>query len=290
MNDRIKAIIYMLGGSLAFSLMSASAKFTKEIPLIEKLFVRNLFATTVAFLIILKSGKKIKGNNNKLLVSRAVLGFIGAFCYFYAVNYLPLGDATLLNKVSPFFVIIMSAIFLSEKIQKHHIPVLLAGLTGAVLVLKPGFNYNFFAALMGLTSALLAGSTYAIIRHLRNTDSPHVILLYFSGISTLGTIPLMLFGSFIIPTGIEFLGLLSMGLFTAIAQFCINNAYRLAPAGDISVFDYTTILFSILIGLLIWYEIPDIFSLLGAFLIILAGIINYRINKTDEQLKTVQNQ
>lgn len=290
MNDRLKGIIYMLGGCLSFSLMSAAAKFTKEVPLPEKLFVRNCFAVIVALFLIFKNGEKIKGNNEKFLIARAVVGFIGALLYFYAVNHLPLGDVTLLNKVCPFFIIILSAVFLGEKIQKHHIPILILGLTGAGFVLKPVFHSNSFAAIIALTSSVTSGVAFTIVRYLRKTDTPRIIFLYFAGISALGTLPLMLMGSFRVPTTIEFLGLLFMGLFTSTQQLCVNNAYRYAPAGELSVFEYTTILFSIVIGLLMWQEIPDVLSLLGGFLIIIAGITNYKINKSSQQLEVTLNQ
>lgn len=279
MDNRVKGILFMVGSSLGFSLMSAAAKFTRAVPLAEKLFVRNSFAVVIALFLIIKSREKIRGNNKKMLVLRGVIGFFGALCYFYSINYLSLGDATLLNKVSPFFVIILSALFLGEKMSKHHLPVLVLGLTGAALVLKPGFQYNFLPAFLALVSALTSGICYTIIRHLRTTDTPNMILLYFSGISALGTIPLMFLGNFRVPTTTELVGLLLMGLFTALSQLCLNFAYRSASAGDLSVFDYTTIIFSILVGLLVWNEVPDMMSLAGSILIITAGIINYRVNK-----------
>ncbi len=290
MNSRTKGILYMLGSSLSFTLMSASAKFTAEVPLTEKLFVRNSFAVVITLILVMKYGGTIKGNNHRLLLARAVLGFLGALCYFYAINYLSLNDATLLNKVCPFFVIIFSSIFLGEKIHKHNVPVLITGLFGAGLVLKPGFQYNFFAAFMALASAVTAGLSFTIIRHLRKSDSPQVILLYFMGFSVIGTIPLMFFQSPRLLTTAEFLGLLSMGLFTSISQLCINMAYSCAPAGELSVFDYTTILFSAAAGYLMWHEIPDILSLLGGLLIIAAGLANYRMNRPDSRLRTAGHQ
>lgn len=289
MVSRVKGILFMLGSSLCFSLMSAAAKYTREVPLPEKLFVRNIFAVIVALFLLIKNGEAIKGNNKKFLFLRGIIGFAGALCYFYALNHLPLGDVTLLNKVSPFFVIILSALFLGEKFYRHHIPVLIMGLLGAGLVLKPGFQYNLFAAFLALISALTSGISYTIIRYLRKTDSPQMILLYFSGISALGTIPLMFLWGVKMPSMPELVGLLLMGTFTAISQLCLNHAYRYAPAGELSVYDYTTILFSAAIGLLAWSEIPDIMSMLGGILIIGAGILNYRMNSTVLKVEATQD-
>ncbi|MBA1333653.1 MAG: Permease of the drug/metabolite transporter (DMT) superfamily [Firmicutes bacterium] len=282
MDSRFRGIIFMIGSSLGFSLMSAAAKYTSAVPLGEKLFVRNFAAFVLVLLLILKDRETLKGNNIKMLTARAVVGFLAGLCYFYAVNYLPLGDATLLNKTSPILVIILSTLFLGEKLKKHHLPVVILGLAGAALVLKPGFQYNLVPAVLALVSALLAGISYTIIRHLRTTDSPNIILLYYSGISVLGTIPMIFLGGFSIPTATEMAGLLFMGLFTAMSQLCLNFAYRYAGAGDLSVFDYSTIIFSIILGLVAWGETPDVFSLAGSILIIAAGIVNYRFNREAE--------
>lgn len=282
MDSRFRGIIFMIASSLGFSLMTAAAKYTSAVPLGEKLFVRNFFAFILVLLIMLKDRETLKGNNLKMLTARAVVGFVAGLCYFYAVNFLPLGDATLLNKTSPIFVIILSALFLREKLKKHHLPVVFLGLIGAALVLKPGFQYNMVPAVLAVISALLAGIGYTIIRHLSATDSPNIILLYYSGFSVLGTIPMMVMGDFNIPTATEMVGLLFMGLFTVMSQLCVNFAYRYAGAGDLSVFDYSTIIFSIVLGLVAWGEIPDAFSLTGSVLIIAAGIINYRISEGTE--------
>jgi drug/metabolite transporter (DMT)-like permease len=279
MEYKNKGIMFMIINSLCFSMMSAVSKYIKDVPLGEKLFVRSLFMLIVAVFLIKKHNESFKGNNRLMLVMRGAIGFIAAYCYFYSVNYLPLGDATILNKLSPFFVIILSAIFLGEKIHKHHLPILVIGLAGSVLVLKPGFNYNLFPAIMGLLSSAGSGTNYTIIRDLRKTDTPSTILLYFSGITALGSIPMIFIYGFRMPSTTEMIALAVFGLFASVQQVFLYTAFRYAPAAELSVFDYTSMIFSMLLGLTVWTEIPDLLSLAGSVLIIIAAVINYRIGK-----------
>lgn len=284
MDDRKKGIFFMLGSSLSYSLMSASSKFAREIPVAEKLLIRNCITFLVVLFLIYRSGESPKGNNKKLLILRGVVGFFGVFCYFYSVDHLSLGDATLLGKTSAFFSIIIAAVFLGEKMKKYHIPVLTIGLIGAAMVLKPGLNYNLLPAALGVFSAITASISYAIMRYLRTTDSPNTIFLYFSGICIIGYSPIVIINGFIVPTLVESIALILMSVFSLSNQLFLGFAFRHAPAKELSVFEYMSILFSSFIGIAMWREIPDIWSVMGGIFIVAAGIINYKMNKKTSSL------
>ncbi|WP_427340301.1 DMT family transporter [Caloranaerobacter sp. DY30410] len=279
MERRKIGIILILLSSLFFALMAATVKSLDNIPVAEKIFFRNLLGIIVSTYIILKKGKKVSGNNKKLLFLRSIFGLLGVACYFFALSKIPLADAVILNKLSPFFVIILSAIFLKEKFNKMQMISLIVALIGAAFVIKPQFSYTIIPAFIGLLSAFFAGAAYTTIRHLRHTDSPEIIVFYFTLFSTLTMIPIMASGYFVLPTLNDMIKLILLGVFATTAQFLMTNAYRFAPAGELSIYTYMNIVFSMLLGIVIWFEIPDIFSLIGAFLIITAGAINYFSNK-----------
>lgn len=278
MENKSKGIILILLSALFFALMATTVKSLDNIPLAEKIFFRNILGFFVALIVIKRKKKSIRGSNLKLLLLRSFLGLSGVACYFYALSRIQLADAVILNKMSPFFVIVLSAIFLGEKIKKVQIISLLLAVIGAVFVIKPEFSSNIIPSIIALSSAIFAGAAYTTIRHLRHTDSAETIVLYFTFISTITMIPFMAMGQFVIPSPSEALGLLILGIFATSAQFLMTNAYRFAPAGELSIYTYTNIVFSTLLGLIIWSEIPDYLSISGAILIIGAGFINYRFN------------
>lgn len=279
MENRKKGVILILLSALFFALMAASVKFLADMPVVELIFFRNLFGLIIATYIITKRKKPILGNNKKFLLLRSGFGILGVACYFYALSQLPLADTVILNKMSPFFVVILSSIFLKEKIKKLQIVSLILAFFGAALVVKPEFDISVVPYIIALLSAFFAGSAYTTIRHLRHTDSSETIVFYFTFISTIAMIPFMLAGQFIIPTIPQIIGLVSLGLFATTAQFLMTNAYRFAPAGELAIYTYTNIVFSTIIGFVVWNEFPGVFSVLGGLSIILAGFINYYTNK-----------
>lgn len=279
MSDRNKGILYMSVSSLFFALMAGAVKFSGNIPTMEKVFFRNIIGFLFSGYVIFKSGESFKGNNPKYLSYRAILGFLGVVFYFYAIGNLPLADAVVLNQLNPFFVIILAAMFLGEKIKKLQIPAIILALIGVVFIAQPQFNYTFLPAAMGILSSIFAASAYAMIRHLRLTDTPHMIIFYFTGISTIITIPFIVFGDFIIPNITTFISLLAVGVFSTLAQYLMTIAYRYAEAGDLSIYSYGNTIFSIFIGIILWGEIPNLLSSIGVICILTGAYLNYRARK-----------
>lgn len=279
MENRNRGIILILLSALFFALMAATVKFLKDIPTAEKIFFRNLLGLIIAFYMIKKNNGSLLGNNKKLLLLRSVFGLLGVAAYFYSLTKLPLADTVILNKMSPFFVLILSFIFLKEKISKLQTISLVLAVIGAFFVIKPEFDVEIIPYIIALCSSLFAGSAYTVIRHLRNYDSPETIVFYFTSLSTVTMIPFMLAGQFVVPSLTQLVGLLFLGAFATTAQFLMTYAYRYAPAGELSIYTYTNIIFSTIIGFVIWIEVPDYMSIVGGLLIITAGIFNYFSNK-----------
>ncbi|MBU5676043.1 DMT family transporter [Alkaliphilus sp. MSJ-5] len=279
MTDRNKGILYMIASSLFFALMAGAVKFSGNIPTMEKVFFRNIVGFVVSGYMIFKSGESFRGNNPKYLSYRAILGFLGVVFYFYAIANLPLADAVVLNQLNPFFIIILAAMFLGEKIKKLQIPAIILALIGVVFIAQPQFNYTILPAVVGILSSIFAASAYTMIRHLRLTDTPHMIVFYFTGISTIITIPFMVLGDFVMPDTVSFISLLAVGVFSTFAQYLMTHAYRYAEAGDLSIYSYGNTIFSIFIGIILWREIPNLLSTLGVLCILTGAYLNYRARK-----------
>ena len=278
--NKSKGILYISLSAFFFSLMAVAVKATPNIPVVEKIFFRNMIGLVPILINAYQSKTSLKPNNTKLILLRSTFGLLGIFAYYTALSLLSLSDAVIMNKLSPFFVLVFSAIFLKEKIKGKQVYALILAVTGALFVIKPSFNLTIIPALIGLSSAILAGAAYTTVRKLSETDAPIVIVFYFSLITTLVTIPLMVISKdFIMPTGSEALLLILIGLSAVTAQIFMTSAYRYAPAGELAIYTYSNIVFSIIFSIVIWSDFPDAYSLIGALLIVTGGYINYRVKK-----------
>lgn len=287
MDHKPKAVLYMLVSALAFAVMGAMVKLSGNIPVFEKVFFRNLVSLILAYAMLRNNQAKMFGEkeNRKLLMARALLGLVGVAMYFYAINNLILADSAMLNKLSPFFVTLFACWFLKEKLSPIQIPALIVVFIGALLIMKPQFDLSILPAAAGALSAMTAGAAYTIVRYLKNKEHPSTIVFVFSLVSVVGVIPLVLM-NFQAPTGTQFFFLIGTGVFAAIGQFSLTYAYKYAPAAEVSIYNYFSILFSTIIGFFLWSEVPDWKSFLGGSLIVIAAVSTYMYNnrKTNETL------
>jgi len=272
-----RAVGYMMLSAASFAVMGAMVKAAGEVPVHEKVFFRNLVTLIVTLLMALRRRENPFGPTQHLtlLLARSFAGLCGVFFYFYAIGHLTLADASLLNKVSPFFVTVFAALWLGERLTRRIAGGLALAFVGAALVIKPAFELQPLPALAGLGSALGAGVAYTIVRSLKGRERPWRIGFYFSLVSTLAMTP-PLIAHHVMPTGWQWLWLLGTGLFAAGGQVFLTLAYHRAPAAQISIWGYNHVLFSLIIGLVIWGERPDLLTYVGGALIVAAALLNRR--------------
>ena len=289
MQNKSKAILFIIISAFSFALMSACVKFAGDIPAFEKSFFRNIVSCVVAFYLIQKNSAPCFGKieNRKILILRASLGTVGIWANFYAIDKLVLSNATILNQLSPFFVIIFSYLFLKEKIKPIHIISILLAFSGVLFIVKPSFTMSatLIASLIGLSSALFAGGAYTCVRYLSPREKSYTIVFFFSFFSIIATIPFMVF-DFVIPSVGQILILLLAGVFASIAQFALTIAYKYAPAKEISIYTYTQVIFTAILGFVIWNTVPDNYSVFGYFIIIAASANIFLYNKRKDKQKT----
>jgi drug/metabolite transporter (DMT)-like permease len=275
-NEKHLGVILIVLAALFFSLMATTVKSVNEFPLIQKVFFRNFVGVIILSYFVVKDRSILKVNKKLLMLGRCSFGLIGVFMYYKSLGLLDLSEAVLINKLSPFFVIILSGIFLREKIRLSQFMAVFIALSGIVVLLKPQMSIDITPAIIGLTGAIAAGGAYTIIRQLRLTDKPMTIVYYFCLSSTLVTLPFLI-PVFVMPTVFELIKLCLIGVFALIAQLLMTNAYRHAPASQLSIYTYMNIVFSTLWGVLLWSESLTMSFVLGAGLIISAGFLNFYI-------------
>ncbi len=274
--SKLKGILFILTAAFGFSLMTTFVKLAgNDLPSYQKAFFRNFVALIFVAAIMLKKHESfIPGKGNlKYLIGRAAFGTAGLLCNFYAIDRLVLADANMLNKLSPFFAIIFSVILLKEKPNLVQITGVIVAFAGAVLIIKPGFaNTDIIPSLAGVLGGMGAGIAYTYVRKLGlRGENSSLIIFFFSAFSCLVCIPFMMV-SFTPMSAKQWIYLILAGLFACVGQFGITKAYVYAPAKEISVYDYTQILFAAILGFFIFDQVPDLLSIAGYFLICGAGI------------------
>jgi drug/metabolite transporter (DMT)-like permease len=276
MDNRPKAIAYMICASLFFALMGATVKLSGDLPVFEKVFIRNLVSLFIAYAAIRKTNARLFGKreNQKYLILRSLLGLTGVVLYFYAINNMYLADSSMLNKLSPFFTTLCAWIFLKEESSKVQVPALIIVFIASLLIIKPNFSFEMLPALSGFISAIAAGSAYVVVRFLKGKEDPSTIVFYFSFVSVVGMLPLLAL-DFKIPTPTQLFYLIGTGITAAFYQLLVTTAYKYAPASKVSLYDYLSIVFSSILGFIIWSEIPDALTVIGGILIVITGFIMY---------------
>lgn len=285
--NKYLGIVYIILAAFFFALMAMFVRLSGDIPSIQKSFFRNLVALLFAGAILLKervwfSGKK---ENIKGLLMRATAGTLGILCNFYAVDHMVLSDASMLNKMSPFFAIIFSYFILKERVSLPQAVIVAGAFLGSLLIIKPTpAIFHSPASLIGLLGGLGAGIAYTYVRVLgKNGEKGPFIVFIFSTFSCVVTLPWLLF-DYHPMTGMQLVYLLLAGLSAAGGQFSITAAYFHAPAKEISVYDYSQILFSALLGFVVFGQLPDLYSWIGYVIICSMAIIMFIYNNSRKEV------
>lgn len=283
LKDKYLGIIYIILSAFCFALMNAFVRLSGDLPSIQKSFFRNLVALVFALIMIVKNKIPLKPQRNenlKFLFLRAFFGTIGIFCNFYAVDHLVMSDASMLNKMSPFFAVIFSIFLLKEKATPFQLSAVTLALVGAAFIIKPSFDFvKILPAFIALLGGLCAGLAYTFVRCLtQKGEKSTFIVFFFSAFSCIVTLPYLVF-SYTPMTPKQVVFLLLAGLSASGGQFGITAAYAHAPAKEISVFDYSQIIFSTLLGFFLFGQTPDFLSFVGYLIIISVGVMMFFYNK-----------
>ena len=280
LSNRKKGIIFIIASAFGFAMMSAFVKISGDLPSFQKTFFRNIVSVIVAFIIILNHkgsffGKK---SNQKILLLRSIFGTLGIVFNFYSIDQLVLSDANMLNKLSPFFVIIFSGLFLRERVTTKQVIAIIIAFIGALFIIKPSFNLAIIPSIIGILGGLTAAAAYTCVRALSGKEHPETIVFYFSFLSSIITFPLMII-YYKHMNMMQFIYLLLAGIFASLGQFGITLAYKYAPAKEISIFDYTNIIFSAIISLCLFGILPDSLSIIGYIIIFIASLYMFIFNE-----------
>jgi drug/metabolite transporter (DMT)-like permease len=284
MTNRTKGIISIIISAFGFALMAMFVRlcddYGNEISSFQKSFFRNIIAFAIAAIVFARQKRTdashfqtLNPKTALLLLARCFAGCIGIFANFYALSKIPIAEAMALNKTAPFFTVLFSWILLKESPKPRQLSAIFIAFVGVTLVMKPLFIVNdAFAFNSALLGGLGAGIAYTCVRELgvRKINSAFIVL-FFSAFSSLASIPFM-FSRFDPMTSAQIFIMLGAGAGAAIGQFGVTTAYRFAPPRQVAVYDYTNLIFTAILGFLLFDQIPDWISIAGFATIIAAAL------------------
>lgn len=270
--------IYIVASSFFFALMAVFIRYSQEMAIFEQVVFRNLVISVLMFLLVVKEKRvhemKVQDGKKEIFL-RSLFGFIGMVCNFYAVKHLNIADATAIAKISPFFIMIFAALMLGEELEKHSILAILFSIVGMFMVVKPKFDGSMVPSLIALAGALSAAMAMIMLSSVGKKVRGEIIILYFGIFSTIACLPFLV-GNFIIPKGKDLANLLMIGVSAGFGQLFLTMGYKLGKASEISVYNFSQIIFSILMGYFLFNERTDFISLVGMAIIIISAYYNYK--------------
>jgi drug/metabolite transporter (DMT)-like permease len=219
-------------------------------------------------------GIPFHGSNIKLLSARGLLGALSLTSNFFAIGKISFINAAALQELAPIFVIIFAAIFLRERLSQTYVYLSICAFTGYLFIVYPDPDSHISAtiALVTLGGAISSALAYVCVRKLSASDHPLLIMLYFFSFCTLTSIPIT-FSNFVLPTFMDIFKFIGISIFSFLGQGCMTIAYAREKAGIVAIISYSLIFYHLILGMIIWDEIPTISSLIGASLIVLSGIL-----------------
>ncbi|SDZ97518.1 EamA domain-containing membrane protein RarD [Thalassobacillus cyri] len=287
MKDRNKGIILLLISAFGFSVMAAFVKLSGDLPTVQKTWFRNVISVLISFGFVMYYKESLFGKkeNQKFLLIRSAMGTLGMVLFFYSIDELVLSDADMLNKLSPFLTIIFSAIFLKERVKLFQMVAIVIAFIGTLFIIKPQFSVDIVPYLGGILGAVFAAGAYTVLRILGNKEKFYTVVFYFSFFTTMSLLPFVII--FWEPmTMQQLIYLLLAGVFATMGQFGITVAYKFAPAKEISIFFYSTVVFSTWISIVVINQVPDMMSIMGY--IIIFGALFYMFIKNNQLDKKYQ--
>ena len=283
-NNILMGIFCIIVAGFGFSLMALFIKLAGNLPSMQKGFFRNIIAVGISSIPLIKHWKSINFPKGKLswsvLISRSVFGTIGLVFNFYAITHISLADSTIIQKLSPFVILILSYIFFKEKMTKFQMIAIVIAFIGVGFIIKPsGDGFVSMGALAALLGAFCSGIAYTCVRYLGTHNvSGEFIIFFFSTLSTLLLLPYLIF-DYRVMTMYQLSMLILAGASATIGQYGVTFAYKYAAAKNISVFDYSQVLFSGIFGFIFFNELPDLQSIIGYIIVISVGVILVRKTK-----------
>lgn len=265
----------MLLAGIFFAMMQVLVKFVPHLPAAEVVFFRSLFSLVASYVILSKQNVPLFGNNKKLLVLRGAAGALGLITFFYTLQNIPLASAVTLQYLSPIFTTILGIFIVKEKVKPVRFLYFAIAFAGVLVIEGFDARISLEYTLIGVSSGFFAGLAYNIIRKLRGTEHPLVIVFYFP-LVTLPIVGIWSLFHWVMPQGWDWALLLGIGFFTQMAQYYMTMAYQHANLAKITSLNYLGILYALAFGFFFFGETFNLLTYSGMALVLLGVVLNIR--------------
>jgi len=269
----------MIAAVTLFTAMSALIKAADRVPAGQAVFFRASMSLPIILVWLMIRAEVAEGLRTQSWKGHAVRGIAGSLAMglgFAGLKYLPLPEVTALQFVTPIFIVLFAAVMLGERIRAIRITAVASGLAGVVIILWPrltlsGEGGELFGAGLVLASATLAALAQIFVKSMAGREQTAAIVFYFSLTATVLSLTTIPFG-WVVPTGRELVLLVGAGIIGGAGQILLTSSYRFADAGVLAPFTYVSMIWAVLIGFVVFDEVPTVPMLSGAALIIAAGV------------------
>ena len=278
-------IAFKLGSVLIFIIMSAMIKATSaHVPAGQAVFFRSFFAIPVIVAWLLMRHELATGLRTAHPLGHVWRGFAGTCAMglgFASLAYLPLPEVTAIGYTAPLLTVVFAAMFLGEEVRAFRISCVVLGMVGVLIVVSPRLTVlsdnaaghaQAFGAMLVLCSAVFAALAQVFVRKLVATEKTPAIVFWFSVTATILSLATLPFG-WVIPSVTEAILLVMAGVLGGVGQILLTSSYREADASLVAPFDYASMIFALLIGWFVFSEAPSMTMLLGAAIVVTAGIL-----------------
>jgi drug/metabolite transporter (DMT)-like permease len=265
----------MMLSILLFSAMDATVKWLgTSYPTTQIMFFRCAVALVPVLVILWMRGGIgiLRTRQKKLHLLRSLMGISAMGLAFYAFSLMPLAEAVSILHTAPLFMTALSVVLLRETVGIRRWSAVLLGFVGMLLVVRPGAGMLESGSLFMLAAAFLIGCTTIVIRHLSKIDDPVCITFYFTVTGVIASLLGLLLQGWTPPPTSDLALLTLVGLLGGLAQYLMTLSYQRLALATVAPLKYLTIVFSGVIGYLIWGDIPDLQSVCGIVLIIVTGL------------------
>ncbi|MCP4390990.1 MAG: EamA family transporter [Gammaproteobacteria bacterium] len=301
--------IILVFGLFLFSFQDVIIKhFSDHFSVLQIVFYRGLISMMIILTLFIVMQKQIPllSRRPPLMLARGLLGFCSYTCYYLAVAAMPLAEVVSITFTMPLFVTAMSALVLREKVGLHRWGAVVIGFIGVLIILSPEGEFNPLAVAFAFGAAISYASHATITRFLGSHDYPLTIAFNAIGIFTLASAVLslaMYFGLLNISSdhpslaffsrdwaplqGFDLLLILVIGVIAAVGFFCLSKAYCLAEASAVAPFEFSYIIWAVMVGYIFWNEVPNLTTIIGVM--VLAGsslYIGYRERRAQRKKDT----
>lgn len=278
----------MFLSTLAFSLANVFVKEVSHLPTMEIVFFRCLSGVVFCYVGLKRANADWRGSNRKILFLRGLFGTTALYLFFLTVQNIPLASAVTIQYLSPIFTTIIAIFILKESVKPVQWLFYAMAFSGVLFIEKFDARVSLLFLFLGVISAFCSGVAYNLVRSLREKEHPLTVVLHFQLFG-------LIFGFFFtlfdweMPTGLNWLYLFLIGVFSQLGQIFLTNAFQKEKAASVAIVNYTGLIYALSIGWFVFGETQTVESLIGMSLVVIGVILSMIYGKRQRDIERIES-